>query len=226
LSEITPAIKKEINRVIPNGAKVGDVFQIPNRGMIVITEEKGNDVVNYTFYDEPSDIERLTQLSAKNVAKKAADDAAKQLKISTNVKNLQESQEKNMVSETEPTEIDFIKQEKIKKQQQKEADVANAISIAAGLKDDIKQIKDVICEGPNCKFNTIDNKFDVIEDKIKKLDEKSVDFFVCEKCGYDRVIALTSFCPRCGAKIPSWSGDDGQPVPGWRPYWETNNQEE
>lgn len=141
------------------------------------------------------------------------------------LKSLQNiNQEKNMANELDVTEIDRIKSEKIQKEKQKEADVAAAIAIAAELKGDIKQIKDDLCVGPDCLKEQVKNKFGEIDAKIAKLDERS-EMFVCEKCNYPNVPALSSFCPNCGAKIPSWMNDDGQPIVGWVPYYESHKEE-
>ena len=60
-------LKKEINEVIPIGAKAGEVFVVPNKGIIEITEALSDTVVNYTFYNEPADVERLTKKIKKKV---------------------------------------------------------------------------------------------------------------------------------------------------------------
>jgi hypothetical protein len=144
------------------------------------------------------------------------------LNISTGINKLQETnknKEGNMVNELEPTEIDAIKHEKIEKQKKFQENVNNAINIAAELRGDIKKIKEELCEGPDCLKNQVANKFGEIDDKIKKIDEKT-QFFVCEKCSYPNVPALASFCPQCGNGIYEWTDDDGQPIPGWKHYSE------
>jgi len=175
---------------------------------------------------------------AKKEAEKAATNKSKanaagtitiandpKLNITTGIDKLQEIQEKNMANELDVTEADRIKHDKIEKQKQRDNDVAAAIAIAADLKGDIKKIKEELCEGPDCLKKQVENKFGEIDAKIAKLDEKSVDFFVCERCSYPNVPALSSFCPNCGAKIPSWMDDNGQPVVGWTPYYETHKEE-
>ena len=67
---LTPAIEKEVNNIIPDGAKTGEIFVVPNKGVVQVTETLSDGRVNYTFYDEPADVERLT----KKVAKKTQDE--------------------------------------------------------------------------------------------------------------------------------------------------------
>jgi hypothetical protein len=117
------------------------------------------------------------------------------------------------------TEADKVKYDKIQKAKQFEANINDAIAIAADLKGDIKKIKEEICEGPNCLKEQVVNKFGTIEDRLNKIEEKS-QFFVCEKCSYPNVPALASFCPQCGNGIYEWTDDDGQPIPGWKHYSE------
>ena len=64
-------LKKEINEVIPIGAKMDEIFVVPNKGIIQITEVLSDTVVNYTFYNEPADVERVTKEAAKKVVEKA-----------------------------------------------------------------------------------------------------------------------------------------------------------
>lgn len=70
---LDPLLKKEINAVIPDGAKVGEVFVIPNKGVVQIIEALSDTVVSYTFYNEPADMERVTKEAAK-IAKKAVEE--------------------------------------------------------------------------------------------------------------------------------------------------------
>lgn len=136
-------------------------------------------------------------------------------------KDANKNKEGNMANELEVTEVDIIKNEKIEKQKKFQENVNNAIAIAADLKDDVKKIKEEICEGSNCLKNQVTTKFGTIEDRLKAIEDLSTAF-VCEKCGYNGVKALTSFCPNCGAKIPSWADENGQPIADWIPYWLRN----
>jgi rubrerythrin len=237
---LDPMLKKEINKVIPHGAKAGEIFKVPNRGIIEITEAISDSKVNYTFYDEPNDVERLTKLATKKLAEEAANVKAASTVTVPNVLNTSQAlqtqkdtsqsnrfknlQEKNMVDDLEPTAVDTVKYEKIQKEKQFRENVNNAINIASELKGDIKKIKEELCEGPDCLKNQVQSKFSEIDAKIAKLDERS-EVFVCEKCGYPKVPGLSSYCPQCGAKIPSWNTDDGEPIPGWVPYWELHKEE-
>ncbi len=60
------------------------------------------------------------------------------------------------------------------------------------------------------------NGLQALADKVQKLERPS---YVCDNCGEDAINALSSYCPNCGNPIPNWTGEDGHPVPGWRPYW-------
>lgn len=115
------------------------------------------------------------------------------------------------------TEVDKIKHDKIEKARQFEKNVNDAIKIAADLKNDVQKIKEEICEGPNCLKKQVEEKFGYIDDKIKKIEEKTGGF-VCENCGYQLVQALSSFCPQCGSPIFEWTDDDGELVKGWK-HW-------
>jgi len=204
-----------------------------------------------TFTDEELDA-ALVELAKENEAKdfiakkakkKASEEAARakavgtvtisndpKLNITTGIdklKNLQNIvQEKNMANELDVTEVDIIKNEKIQRQKKEREDTLAAIAIAADLKGDIQAIKRDLCEGPGCLKEQVQNKFGEIDAKIAKLDAKSVEFYSCDKCSYPNVPALSSFCPQCGAKIPSWTTDEGVPVPGWVPYYESHKEEE
>ena len=63
-------IKKEVDKVIPIGANVGEVFIVPNKGIIQITEKLSDTKVNYTFWNEPADMERVMKEAAKKEAAK------------------------------------------------------------------------------------------------------------------------------------------------------------
>ena len=124
-----------------------------------------------------------------------------------------------MTDDLSVTEIDKIKHDKIQKAKQFEQNVNDAINIAKDLKDDVKKIKEEICEGPNCLKKQVTEKFDSIDDKIKKI-ESNMQYFVCENCSYPNVPALSSYCPNCGSPIFSWEDDEGRPVKGWEHYSE------
>ena len=116
-------------------------------------------------------------------------------------------------------ESDKIKYDKIQKAKQFEQNVNDAINIARDLKGDVQKIKEEICEGPTCLKNQVTEKFDSIDEKIKKIEEKT-GTFLCENCGYPNVPALSSYCPNCGSPIYEWSDDEGKPVSGWHHYSE------
>jgi hypothetical protein len=67
MTNLTPAIEKEINNIIPDGAEVDEVFVVPNRGVVQVTKTLNDGRVNYTFYDEPTDVERLTKKVKRKV---------------------------------------------------------------------------------------------------------------------------------------------------------------
>lgn len=60
------------------------------------------------------------------------------------------------------------------------------------------------------------NGLQALADKVQKLEQPS---YVCDNCGEDAIKPLSSYCPNCGNPIPNWTGEDGHPVQGWRPYW-------
>lgn len=80
-----------------------------------------------------------------------------------------------------------------------------------GIKGKIDDLTKKICEGPDC-----------LEDQIKGvqkgLEELKSPTFTCVNCGYDGVPPLSSYCSNCGYPIKSWKGEDGKPIPGWRPF--------
>lgn len=127
-----------------------------------------------------------------------------------------------MVDDLAVTEIDKVKYEKLQKAKEFEKNVNDAISIAADLRDDVKKIKEEICEGPDCLKQQVSDKFGSIDEKIKKIEEKTTEF-LCENCGYQGVRALSSFCPNCGHPIYEWNDDDGTPIPGWK-HWDDRNK--
>ena len=59
-----------------------------------------------------------------------------------------------------------------------------------------------------------------IDDINSRLDNLKERKFMCDQCGATNVEALSSFCSNCGAKIHEWTNKDGNPIPGWKPYWE------
>jgi hypothetical protein len=122
-----------------------------------------------------------------------------------------------MSEDLSPTEIDRIKYDKIQKAKDFEKNVNEAVNLAKDLKEDVQQIKKEVCEGPDCLKAKVEEKFGSIDEKIKKIEEKTSGF-VCENCGYANVPALSSFCPQCGSPIYEWSDDEGQPVKGWK-HW-------
>lgn len=83
------------------------------------------------------------------------------------------------------------------------------------------------CSGIEClknDFNSIQKSHDVtsvaINDINSRLDSLKERKFMCDQCGATNVEALSSFCSNCGAKIHEWTNKDGNPIPGWKPYWE------
>lgn len=203
--------------------KYADIFkQLPGE-----TAEEYNDRTIRQAVERDEAEEKATEEAAKSKAVGTVTiPNDNKLNITTGVNKLQEIQENNMANELDVTEVDMIKQEKMAKQKKKEEDVLAAIAIAADLKGDIQKIKEELCVGPDCLKEQVKNKFGEIDAKIAKLDAKAVEFYSCDRCGYDRVPALSSFCPQCGLRIPSWNTDEGEPVPGWSPYWQTHKEEQ
>ena len=83
------------------------------------------------------------------------------------------------------------------------------------------------CSGIECLKNdfesmqksngTTNTAIDNINSRLDGLKEHK---FMCDQCGATNVEALSSFCSNCGAKIHEWTSKDGNPIPGWKPYWE------
>lgn len=214
-------IKKEANKVIPNDAKPGDRFLVSTGDHIRVNKILPDGRFDYNLIPGP-----IPQSKAVGTVTIPNDP---KLNIPTGVKQLQEIQtrkEKSMANELDVTEVDRAKYEKIEKLKKRDEDVATAINIAASLKDDINKIKEELCVGPDCLKEQVKNKFGEIDTKIAKLDAKAVEFYSCDKCGYPNVPALSSFCPQCGTRIPSWNTDEGEPVAGWKPYYEMHKGEE
>ena len=63
----------------------------------------------------------------------------------------------------------------------------------------------------------------LVQERFKELGEKVQGLehptFICENCGEQIIVPLSSYCPNCGSQIQSWSDEDGQPAKGWIPYW-------
>lgn len=83
------------------------------------------------------------------------------------------------------------------------------------------------CSGIEClkdDFSSIQKSHSdvniAIDDINSRLDNLKERKFMCDQCGAVNVEALSSFCSNCGAKIHEWTNKDGNPVPGWKPYWE------
>jgi len=88
------------------------------------------------------------------------------------------------------------------------------------------------------KFGQLDNKFNTVHEKLKetctgiecltkdfkKSQEEKVEFAECPECTKTRVPFKSSFCPDCGAKMHSWTNDDGTPVKDWKPSWKKLEQ--
>lgn len=125
------------------------------------------------------------------------------------------------MGELDITEADKIKHDKIEKAKAFEQRINQAVDIGAELKDDVKMLKEKICEGPDCLEKQIENKFGLLDQKIAKIEENSAQF-VCDACGFTGVRPLSSFCPNCGAPIYEWNDDDGTPISGWKHYTERN----
>lgn len=175
----------------------------------------------------------LQELMAKKAAEKAAKAKEKadellrtQVQLIASKENVDKvltsknkEMENVMVDDLEPTSADTVKYEKIQKEKEFRKNVNEAIGIAANLQGDIKELKEAICEGPDCLREQVKSKFGELDQKIKRIEEQN-QVFVCENCGYPKVPGLASFCPQCGAVIPSWSDEEGQPIPGWKNWQE------
>jgi hypothetical protein len=112
-------------------------------------------------------------------------------------------------------------QEEIEKVRKSRRDLEDAVTALPKIQDEIKQIRDDLCEGPNCLKAKVEEKFTDIDDKIKKIEEKQSDL-ICDKCHYVGVPSMASYCPNCGAAIYSWNNDEGVPIPGWKHWTERN----
>lgn len=83
------------------------------------------------------------------------------------------------------------------------------------------------------KFGNLDTKFNTVHEKLKetctgiecltkdfkKSQDEKMELAECPECTKARVPFKSSFCPDCGAKMHSWTNDDGTPVKGWTPSW-------
>ncbi len=85
-----------------------------------------------------------------------------------------------------------------------------------------------IQKGINNRFIGLDSKFSEMSAKLKeacdgidclKKDIKKFELFDCPECGKTTIPNKASFCPDCGAKIHSWTEDNGTPVKNWKPTW-------
>lgn len=94
-----------------------------------------------------------------------------------------------------------------------------AVSALPEIQKGFKQLREELCEGPNCLKNEVKNGLLAMDEKIKKIEEGSTGS-VCKICGYNGIKPLTSYCPECGSGIPSWEDEKGEPIPGWVPYWD------
>lgn len=128
------------------------------------------------------------------------------------------------MAELDVTETDRVKYDKIQKAKQFEEKINKAVEVGENLEDKVNKLYEKVCEGPDCLERRIDDKFGEISEKVKNIEDKQSNF-VCEKCGYIGVPALSSFCPQCGSPIFEWSNDDGQPISGWK-HWEERNKQQ
>ncbi len=72
------------------------------------------------------------------------------------------------------------------------------------------------CEGIDC----LKNDFATLNKKV------SVEMSECPNCHKSVVPPLASFCPNCSAKMYEWTEEDGTPVKGWKPSWESDENKE
>jgi chromosome segregation ATPase len=77
------------------------------------------------------------------------------------------------------------------------------------LYKDLKKSHDILA-----KF--VQERFEELGEKVQALENQT---FICENCGEQVIVPLSSYCPNCGSQIQSWSDEDGQPAKGWIPYW-------
>jgi FtsZ-binding cell division protein ZapB len=133
---------------------------------------------------------------------------------------------KSMAEDLNVTEGDRIKYEKIQKAKAFEEKVNKAVESIPTIQESVTELKEKLCEGPDCLEKRVERQFSEIDDKVdamaRHLKEK-VPGFICEECGYDNVPALASYCPQCGSPINIWEDEDGKPIKGWR-HWSERNK--
>lgn len=118
-------------------------------------------------------------------------------------------------------EDEIRKQDEIDKVRESRKNLEEAVKALPEINEKYDKLVSELCEGPDCLKKKVEDKFQNIDDKIKKIEEKQSDL-VCDKCGYIGVPALSSYCPQCGASIYNWNDDDGQPIKGWKHWTERN----
>jgi len=101
-------------------------------------------------------------------------------------------------------------------------DLEDAVSAIPEINKKYDNLMKELCVGPDCLKKKVEDTFGIIEDQIKKIEEKQSDI-VCEKCGYVGIPSLASFCPKCGTGIYEWTDNDGQPIKGWK-HWSERNK--
>lgn len=117
---------------------------------------------------------------------------------------------------------DKIKEaEEIDKIRESRKNLEDAVKAIPEIQENFKQLREELCVGPDCLKKKVEDKFEAIDEKIKKIEEKTGEF-LCDNCGFTGVKPLSSFCSNCGSPIYQWDGNDGKPVEGWKHYSERN----
>jgi len=120
-------------------------------------------------------------------------------------------------------EDEIRKQEEIEKVRESRRNLEAAVSAIPEINQKYDKLMSELCVGDDCLKNKVESKFQTIDDKIKKIEEKQSDI-VCDRCGYVGVPGLSSFCPNCGAPIYTWNDvETGQPLSNWK-HWSERNK--
>lgn len=118
-------------------------------------------------------------------------------------------------------EDEIRKQEEIEKVRESRRNLEAAVSAIPDINEKYDKLMSELCVGPDCLKNQVTDNFKIIDEKIKKIEEKQSDL-ACDKCGYVGVPALSSYCPNCGAAIYKWEDEEGKPMSNWKHFSERN----
>lgn len=210
-------------------------------------KEKENTIVQPVVPVGIGNLAEKLDLRAKDLTKKIIENAKSNKKTTKEAKRMGDESQKEIDEETVAKAVDRrLKDINFKKS------IDDAVKFAGesrtkltGLHEEIGKIEekvgtinksvDGMCEGVDCikkDFKTaqerqeefekqVQNGIQALAEKVQKLEDPT---YVCDNCGEDAIKALSSYCPNCGNPIPQWTGEDGHPVQGWKPFWDRMKQ--